>query len=151
MATAVDACTSRNPSIIDEEESAVPLQRPSDSSAELIADERRDRMVGQIEVVLRIERRVPIQFPQRPVKLVTTRPGCHIDDRAAMPAVLGIESLGQNLDLFQLIQAKEKTRRRPQANSPSRIGGIHAIDQDVRHTRTYPINCHLPGLTVRKQ
>src|SRR5579863_7568872 len=92
-----------------------------------------------------------MQFPQRSVKLVTARLGCHVDDRAAMPAVLRIESLGQNLDLLQLIQAQEKTRSARRRIAEDRIRRIHAIDQDVRHTRTYPINCHLPSLAVGKQ
>src|SRR5580700_909976 len=92
-----------------------------------------------------------MQFPQRSVKLVTAGLGCHVDDSAAMPAVLRVESLGQNLDLLQLIQAKEKTRSARGRIAEDRIGRIHAIDQNVRHTRTYPINCHLPSLTVRKQ
>src|SRR5580704_12618714 len=41
------------PFIVDEEESAIPRQWPSHAGAELIADERRDRIGGQIEVVLR--------------------------------------------------------------------------------------------------
>src|SRR5580700_3978252 len=92
-----------------------------------------------------------MQFPQRSVKLVTTRLGCHVDDSTAMPDVLRIESLGQNLDLRQLIQAKEKTRSARGRIAEDRIRRIHAIYQNVRHTRTYPINCHLPSLTVRKQ
>src|SRR5579863_5398876 len=80
------------PFIVDEEESAIPRQRPSHSSTKLIADERRNWMVAQIEVVLRVKRRIPMQFPQRPVKLVAAGLGCHVDDRAAMPAVLRFES-----------------------------------------------------------
>jgi hypothetical protein len=39
----------------------------------------------------------------------------------------------------------------PAGKAENRISRIHTVDQNVRHTRTYAINCHLPGLTVRKQ
>ena len=58
--------------IVGKEESSITLQRPSKSSTELIADELRDRAGSLIEVVLSVERRTPIQFPQRSVKLVTS-------------------------------------------------------------------------------
>src|SRR5580698_8551063 len=57
--------------IVDKEERVITLQWPADSSAELILDELWDRVGGQIEVILRIERCIPMQFPQRSVKLVT--------------------------------------------------------------------------------
>src|SRR5579862_4052790 len=41
--------------IVDEEERAVTFYWPSDSSAELILDELRDRTGGQIEIVLRVQ------------------------------------------------------------------------------------------------
>ena len=41
--------------IVGEEERVITLQWPSDSSTELIADERRDRTGAQIEVVLSVE------------------------------------------------------------------------------------------------
>src|SRR5580698_5902762 len=59
------------PLIVDKEERVITLQWPAESGAELIADELRDRISGQIEVVLGIERRIPMQFQQRSVKLVT--------------------------------------------------------------------------------
>src|SRR5580658_11066830 len=68
-----------------------------------------------------------------------------------MPAVLRVEGLGQNADLRQLIETEKKPGRARGRIAEDRIRRIHAIDQNVRHTRTYPINCHLPGLTVRKQ
>src|SRR5580658_3825131 len=43
------------PLIVDKEERAIALQWPSDSGAELIADECWDRSVAQIEVVLSVE------------------------------------------------------------------------------------------------
>src|SRR5580658_162418 len=85
--------------VVDKEEGTIMLQWPSGSSAELIADEWWDRIGGQIEIVLGIERRIPMQFPERSVKLVTAGLGCHVDDGAAMPAVLRVEGLGQNADL----------------------------------------------------
>src|SRR5580692_8442757 len=139
------------PFIVDEEERVIMLQWPSDSGTELIADERRDRARCQIEVVLRVERCIPMQFPQRSVKLVIARLGCQVDDSAAMPAVLRVESLGQDADLLQLIQAKKKTRSARRRITEDRIGGIHAVDQNVRHTRTNAVNCNLPGLAARKQ
>src|SRR5580704_4261776 len=66
--------------IVGKEESSITLQRPSKSSTELIADELRDRIGAQIEVVLSVERRTPIQFPERSVKLVTARLRYHLDD-----------------------------------------------------------------------
>src|SRR5580693_6096071 len=54
--------------IVDKKERAITLQWSSHSSAELIANEWWDRIGGQIEVVLGIERRIPMQFPQRSVK-----------------------------------------------------------------------------------
>src|SRR5580698_914238 len=92
-----------------------------------------------------------MQFPQRSVKLVTARLGCHVDDSAAMPAVLRVESLGQNADLIQLVQTKKKPGSARGRIAENRIGRVHTVDQNVRHTRTYPINCHLPDLTVGKQ
>src|SRR5579863_7571245 len=139
------------PFIVDEEERVITLQWSSDSGTELIADELRDRTGGQIEIVPGIERRIPMQFPQRSVKLVTARLGCHVDDRAAMPAVLRVESLGQNADLIQLVQTKKKPGSARGRIAENRIGRVHTVDQNVRHTRTYPINCHLPNLTVGKQ
>src|SRR5580692_1104208 len=72
------------PFIVDEEERVIMLQWPSDSGTELIADEWRDRTCGQIEVILSVHGRIPVQFPQRSVKLVTAGPGCHVDDSATM-------------------------------------------------------------------
>jgi hypothetical protein len=92
-----------------------------------------------------------MQFPQGSVKLVTAGPGCHIDDGAAMPAVLRVEGLSQHADLRQLIQAEKKPGSARGRIAENRIGRVHTVDQNVRHTRTYPINCHLPSLTVRKQ
>src|SRR5580658_11332971 len=92
-----------------------------------------------------------MQFPQRSMKLVTARLGCHVDDGAAMPAILRVEGLRQNADLRQLIQTEKKPGSARWRIAEDRIRRIHAIDQNVRHTRTYPINCHLPSLTVGKQ
>src|SRR5580704_13142706 len=92
-----------------------------------------------------------MQFPQRSMKLVTARLGCHVDDGAAMPAILRVEGLRQNADLRQLVQAEKKPGSARGRITEDRIRRIHAIDQNVRHTRTYPINRHLPGLTARKQ
>src|SRR5271155_892927 len=75
------------PLIVDKKERVITLQRPTDSGAELIADELRDRIAAQIEVVLSVGRGTPIRFPQRTVKLVTSRLGCHRDDGAPVPAV----------------------------------------------------------------
>src|SRR5580704_8411241 len=41
--------------IVYKEEGVIMLQRPSDSSTELIADKLRDRTGGQIEIVLRVQ------------------------------------------------------------------------------------------------
>src|SRR5580692_8652052 len=68
-----------------------------------------------------------------------------------MPAVLRVEGLGQNLNLFQLIQTEKETGSACGRKAENRIGRIHSVDQNVRHTRAYPINCHLPSLTVGKQ
>src|SRR3984957_7063419 len=68
-----------------------------------------------------------------------------------MPAVLRVEGLGQDAHLGQLIQTEKKPGSARRRIAPDRIGGIHAVDQNVRYNRTYPINCHLPGLTARKQ
>src|SRR5580700_7405741 len=92
-----------------------------------------------------------MQFPQRSMKLVTARLGCHVDDSATMPGVLRVEGLRQNADLRQLIQTEKKPGSARGRIAPDRIGGIHTVDQNVRHTRTYAINCHLPRLTARKQ
>src|SRR5580658_3937355 len=137
--------------VVDKNEGTIMLQWPSDSSAELIADEWWDRIGGRIEVVLGIEGRIPMQFPQRSMKLVTAGLGCHVDDGAAMPGVLRVEGLGQNLNLFQLIQTEKETGSACWRKAENRIGRIHSVDQNVRHTRTYPVNCHLPSLTVGKQ
>ncbi|MGB6696681.1 MAG: hypothetical protein WBE56_21000 [Terracidiphilus sp.] len=95
--------------IVGKKECAIPLQRPSGRGAELIADERRDRVGAQVKIVLSVERRIPMQFPQRPVKLVTAGLGCHVDDCAAMPAVLRVEGLSQNANLRQLIETEKKS------------------------------------------
>src|SRR5580692_5279421 len=68
-----------------------------------------------------------------------------------MPAVLRVEGLGQNLNLFQLIQTEKETGSACGRKAENRIGRIHSVDQNVRHTRAYPVNCHLPSLTVGKQ
>ena len=68
-----------------------------------------------------------------------------------MPAVLRVEGLGQNADLRQLIQTEKKPGSARGRIAADRIGRIHTVDQNVRHTRTYAINCHLPGLAARKQ
>src|SRR5580698_1911194 len=41
--------------VVDKEEGTIALQWPAESSAELIADELRDRISGQIEIVLRVQ------------------------------------------------------------------------------------------------
>src|SRR5208282_4507578 len=43
------------PLIVDKKECVIALQRPTDSGAELIADELRDRIAAQIEVVLSVK------------------------------------------------------------------------------------------------
>src|ERR1700733_9022036 len=68
-----------------------------------------------------------------------------------MPAILRVEGLGQNADLRQLIETEKKSGCARGRIAENRIRRIHAIDQHVRHTRTNPINCHLPSLTVRKE
>src|SRR5580658_2866805 len=68
-----------------------------------------------------------------------------------MPAILRVEGLGQNAGLRQLIQTEKKPGSSRGRIAPYRIGGIHTVDQNVCHIRTYPINCRLAGLTVRKQ
>ena len=68
-----------------------------------------------------------------------------------MPAVFGVEGLGKNADLRQLIQTEKKPGSARGRIAEDRIGRIHTVDQNVRHARTYTINCHLPGLTARKQ
>src|ERR1700722_3790012 len=137
--------------IVGKEESSITLQRPSDSSTELIADKLGDRIGAQIEVVLSVERRTPIQFPQRSVKLVTSSLVCHRDYGATVPAVLRVERVGQNADLLQLIQTEEKSGSARGGIAPDRIGRIHTVDQEVCHTRTSAVDRHLRVLTVRKQ
>src|SRR5580698_5481957 len=136
------------PLIVDKEERVITLQRPSDSGAELIADEGGDRIGTQIEVVLGVERRIPMQFPQRSPKLVHAGLRYHLDDGATMPAILGVEGLGQNPNLLQLIQAEEKSGSACGGIAPDRIGRIYTVNQEVRHTRAYSVNCHLPILTA---
>src|SRR5580658_6728644 len=68
-----------------------------------------------------------------------------------MPAVLRIEGLGQDVDLRQLTQTEKKSGSTRGRIAPDRIGRIHTVDQEVRHTRTDAINRDLPGLAVRKQ
>src|ERR1700683_156930 len=68
-----------------------------------------------------------------------------------MPAVLRVEGLGQDADLRQLIETEKKPGCARGRIAEDRIGRIHTVDQNVRHIRAYPVNCHLPGLTARKQ
>jgi len=68
-----------------------------------------------------------------------------------MPAVFGVERLGENADLRQLIQTEKKPGSARGRIAPNRIGRIHTVDQNVSHIRTDTINCDLPGLTGRKQ
>src|SRR5271165_2173240 len=68
-----------------------------------------------------------------------------------MPAVFGIESLGKNADLRQLIQTEKEPGSARRRIAEDRIGRIHPVDQNVRHARAYPVNCHLAGFTARKQ
>src|SRR5579863_4338972 len=92
-----------------------------------------------------------MQFPHRSVKLVTAGPGCHVDDRATMPAVLRVEGLSQNADLFQLIQTEKESGSARGRIAENRIGRVHTVDKNIRHARTYPVNRHLPGLAAGKQ
>src|SRR5579862_5754639 len=92
-----------------------------------------------------------MQFPQGSVKLVTARLAYQRDDGATMAAVLRVEGLGQNADLRQLIQTEKKAGSACGRIAEDRIGSIHTVDQNVRHTWTYAINGHLPGLAARKQ
>src|SRR5580704_3115785 len=92
-----------------------------------------------------------MQLPQRSVKLVNARLGCHLDDGTTMPAILRVEGLGQNPDLRQFIQTEKKAGSPPGRISPHRIGRIHTVNQNVGHIRTDAIDCHLPRLTVRKK
>src|SRR5580698_6314127 len=92
-----------------------------------------------------------MQFPQRSVNLVTAGLGGHVDHGAAMPAVLRVEGLSQHADLRQLIQAEKKSGSARGRKAENRVGGIHTVDQNIRHARTRPANRHLPDLTVRKQ
>src|SRR5271165_2855048 len=68
-----------------------------------------------------------------------------------MSAVLRVESLRQNADFLQLIQTEKKSGSACRGVAPDRIGRIHAVDQEVRHTRTDAIDRHLPGLSAGKQ
>src|ERR1700722_10243216 len=68
-----------------------------------------------------------------------------------MPAVLRSEGLGQNADLRKLIETEKKPGSARGRIAEDRIGRIYPVDQNVRHIRAYPVNCHLPGLTARKQ
>ena len=68
-----------------------------------------------------------------------------------MAAVLRVEGLGQNADLRQLIQTEKKTGSARGRIAEDWIGRIHAVDQNVRHVRTDPINSRLPRGTARKQ
>ena len=55
MAIAVDACDFAKPLIVGKEERAIPLQWPSDSGTELVADEWGDRVGAQVKIVLSVE------------------------------------------------------------------------------------------------
>src|SRR5271170_3411197 len=68
-----------------------------------------------------------------------------------MPAVFRVEGLGQNADLRQLIETEKKPGGARGRIAEDRIGRIHPVDQNVRHIRAYPVNCHLPGLSAGKQ
>src|SRR5580700_5914461 len=68
-----------------------------------------------------------------------------------MPAVLRVEGLGQNADLRKLMETEKKPGSARGRMAEDRIGRIHPVDQNVRHIRAYPVNCHLPGLPARKQ
>src|SRR5579862_4173911 len=139
------------PLVVYEEKRMVALERPSNSGVELVPDELRDRTVAQIEIVLRVERRIPMQLPQGSVKLVTARLGDHLDDGATVPGVLGIKGLCQNANLGQLIQAQKKSGGARGRIAEDGVGRIHPVDKNVRHARTCAVDCYLSGLAARKQ
>src|SRR5579871_5805629 len=68
-----------------------------------------------------------------------------------MSAVFPVEGLGQNADLRQLIQPEKKSRGARGRIAKDRIGRIHTVDQNVRHSWTDTVNCNLAGLTAGKQ
>ncbi len=59
------------PLIVYKEERMIALERPSNSGAELVPNELRNRTFAQIKIVLSVDRRIPMQLPQGSVKLVT--------------------------------------------------------------------------------
>src|SRR5262247_4081291 len=60
------------PLVVYKEESSIVHQGPSDARAELVAHERWDRTVTQIEVVPGIEGGVSVEFKQRSMEVVTS-------------------------------------------------------------------------------
>src|SRR5579863_6129905 len=129
----------------------IALERPSNSGAELVPNELRDRTFAQIEIVLSIERRIPMQLPQGSVNLVTARFGDHLDNCATMSLVLRIESLSENTDLGKFIQPEEKSGSTRGRIAEDWVGRIHTVNKNVRHARTCAVDCYLSCLAARKQ
>src|SRR5579862_3911872 len=139
------------PLIVYKEERMIALERPANAGAELVPNELRDRTFAQIEIVLSIEQRIPMQLPQGSVNLVTARLGDHPDNCATVSAILGIEGLRQNANLGQFIQAEKKSGGARGRIAEDGIGCIHPVNQNVRHARTCAVDCYLSGLAARKQ
>src|SRR5579872_3429381 len=118
------------PLIVYKEERMIALERPSNSGAELVPNELRDRTFAQIEIVLSIERRIPMQLPQGSVNLVTARLGDHLDNCATMSPVLRIESLSENTDLGKFIQPEEKSGSTRGRIAEDWVGRIHTVNEN---------------------
>ncbi len=89
--------------VIDEEEHFVLFDGSAQSSAELVAAERRRR--AGVEEAARIQIAVAEELVERTVKFVGARFG-HGDNRSAVAAILGSKGTGQGLEFGDAVDAQ---------------------------------------------
>ena len=128
------------PLVVCKEETTIMHQRPSDAAPNWF---RTNGGMGatQIKVVPGIDRGISMKLVQRSMEVITSGLGYHLNDAAAIPAVLRTGCLGQDSDLCQFIQprkspeapAGEKPKTGSFASRPSirtfvQLGRIPLID-----------------------
>src|SRR4029077_8994453 len=137
--------------IAHKKECAVVHYGPPNAGAELVAHKFWDRKIRQIEVVLGVKGSVAMQFEHRSMKLIACGLGDGLDDSAAMVAIICIEGLGEDAYLREFVQPEKKSGGTGRRKTKHGIVYVHAVDQNVRPTRTHTVNWLCPGRAIGEQ
>src|SRR5262245_22358215 len=94
--------------IVEEKERAIPFDRPADGAAKLMPQQIRSfNAIRIVKEVIGVEDGVSMEFINRSVKLVASRPRHHLHLRSGSTPIFGLEGASHHLILLQHVWIDE--------------------------------------------